>query len=72
MKPLTRADLDRFFRALADRLPCPVRIVLTGGGEALFRRQVEHFFRTQGRMLWGPGFDPARAVAVFHTAARIR
>jgi hypothetical protein len=35
MKPLARADLDRFLRALAGRLPCPVRLVLTGGGEAL-------------------------------------
>ena len=35
MKSVAPADLDRFFRALAERLPCPVRIVLTGGGEAL-------------------------------------
>lgn len=35
MDPLTPADLDRFLRALAARLPCPVRLVLTGGGEAM-------------------------------------
>src|SRR5262245_37248472 len=35
MAALTRADLARFFRALATRLPCPVRLTLTGGGEAM-------------------------------------
>ncbi len=35
MATLARADLDRFFRSLAGRIPCPVRLVLTGGGEAL-------------------------------------
>lgn len=32
---LTKATLGGFQRALARRLPCPVRIVLTGGSEAL-------------------------------------
>jgi hypothetical protein len=35
MDRLTHADLDRFLRSLARRLPCPVRLVLTGGGEAM-------------------------------------
>lgn len=35
MTALARADLDRFFRSLAGRLSCPVRLILTGGGEAL-------------------------------------
>jgi hypothetical protein len=37
----------------------------------LFRQQVEHFFRTHGGDVWGATFDPARAVGVFHRAARI-
>jgi hypothetical protein len=32
---LTRTDLSRFLGALSRRLPCPVRLVLTGGGEAM-------------------------------------
>lgn len=32
---LTRADLDRFLRALARELPCAATIVLTGGCEAM-------------------------------------
>jgi len=36
-----------------------------------FRRQVEHFFATHGRAIWGASFDPPRAVAIFHRAARI-
>jgi hypothetical protein len=32
---LAPADLTRFFTALALRLPCPVRLVLTGGSESL-------------------------------------
>lgn len=35
MAELTRADLRRFFEALATRLPCRVRLILTGGGAAL-------------------------------------
>ena len=35
MAALTRASLGRFFRGLTRRLPCPVTLVLTGGGEAL-------------------------------------
>lgn len=35
MGPLAPADLDRFLRAFASRLPCPVRLVLTGGAEAM-------------------------------------
>jgi hypothetical protein len=35
MRGLTRADLGRFFAALGGRLPCPLRMVLTGGGEAM-------------------------------------
>jgi hypothetical protein len=35
MDRLAPADLDRFLRSLARRLPCPVRLVLTGGGEAM-------------------------------------
>src|SRR5207302_1052684 len=29
----------------------------------LFRRQVEHFFRTHGRAGWGPGFDACPAMS---------
>jgi hypothetical protein len=36
-----------------------------------FRRQVEHFFVAHGPAVWGRRFDPRRAVAVFHRAARI-
>ena len=32
MDHLAPADLDRFLRSLAHRVPCPVRLVLTGGG----------------------------------------
>jgi hypothetical protein len=35
MDRLAPADLDRFLRNLSRRLPCPVRLVLTGGGEAM-------------------------------------
>lgn len=35
MPALTRTDLSRFITALARRLPCPVRLTLTGGSEAL-------------------------------------
>lgn len=35
MAALRRADLKKFFSALARRLPCPAKIVLTGGGEAM-------------------------------------
>ena len=35
MDRLAPADLDRFLRSLARRVPCPVRLVLTGGGEAM-------------------------------------
>jgi hypothetical protein len=35
----------------------------------LFRRQVEHFFRTHGRTIWGGGYDPERSIAAFHRAA---
>jgi len=35
MAALRRADLSRFFRALASQLPCRAKLVLTGGGEAL-------------------------------------
>jgi hypothetical protein len=35
MQPLQRADVDRFLRALADRVPCPAKVILTGGCEAL-------------------------------------
>jgi len=35
MPRLAPADLDHFLRGLARRLPCPVRLVLTGGAEAL-------------------------------------
>lgn len=36
-----------------------------------FRRHVEHFFETHGPAVWGHGFDPSRAIAGFHRAARI-
>jgi hypothetical protein len=35
MPRLAPADLDRFLRGLAQRLPCPARLVLTGGAEAM-------------------------------------
>jgi len=37
----------------------------------LFRKQVEHFLLEHGRVVWGRGFDPTRAIATFHRAARI-
>ena len=37
----------------------------------VFRRQVEHFFRTHGRAVWGRGFDAGSAIAAFHRAAQI-
>jgi hypothetical protein len=33
--------------------------------QALFRRQVEHFFVHSGRTVWGAGFIPGRAIAEF-------
>lgn len=38
----------------------------------LFRRQVEHFFRKNGRDIWGTQFDPTDAIATFHRAAGIK
>lgn len=35
MVVLTRADLSKFLHALARRLPCPVKLIVTGGAEAL-------------------------------------
>ncbi|MBI3246067.1 MAG: hypothetical protein HYZ50_06130 [Deltaproteobacteria bacterium] len=35
MVALSHADLARFFGALDRRLPCPSKIILTGGSEAL-------------------------------------
>jgi hypothetical protein len=35
MAALSRADLSHFFRTLAEKLPCPVRLILTGGGAAM-------------------------------------
>lgn len=35
MASLSRADLTKFFLALARRLPCRVRLILTGGSEAM-------------------------------------
>lgn len=35
MAALSRADLRKFFSALARRLPCRVKLVLTGGSEAM-------------------------------------
>lgn len=32
---LSKADLDAFFVALSERLPCATKLVLTGGGEAM-------------------------------------
>jgi len=37
----------------------------------LFRKQVEHFFREHGTVVWGRRFDAVRAVAIFHRAAGI-
>jgi len=38
---------------------------------ALFRRQVEHFFRRHGAAIWGERLDSARAIEAFHKAAGI-
>ncbi len=38
---------------------------------ALFRRHVEDFFRSYGKKIWGPGFNPAKAVKQFHESAGI-
>ena len=35
MAALTRADLRRFFAAVAERVPCRLKLVLTGGGAAM-------------------------------------
>ncbi len=35
----------------------------------LFRRQVEHFFRTHGRTVWGARHQPPRSIAAFHRAS---
>lgn len=32
---LTRTDLSKFFTVLVRRLPCPVRLIITGGIEAM-------------------------------------
>ena len=37
-----------------------------------FRRQVEHFFTTHGRAVWGNLFEPSRAIQIFHRAAGVR
>ena len=37
----------------------------------LFRQQVEHFFRSHGRHVWGARFDAEHAVATFRRAAGI-
>jgi hypothetical protein len=39
--------------------------------QAQFRAQVEHFFRHQGRRVWGPRFDAGEAIRIFRRAARI-
>ncbi len=36
-----------------------------------FRRQVEGFFRSYGKKIWGKSFDPARVIRQFHKAAGI-
>ena len=36
-----------------------------------FRRNVEHFFRRNGRAIWGASFDPDAAVASFRRASQI-
>lgn len=36
-----------------------------------FRRQVEDFFRTRGRAVWGRSFDSTKAIAAFHRTAQI-
>jgi len=36
-----------------------------------FRRQVEHFFRSYGRAIWGREFDPERALQRFYKEAGI-
>jgi hypothetical protein len=37
-----------------------------------FMRQVESFYTTYGRKIWGKGFDTRGAIAQFHTAAGIQ
>jgi hypothetical protein len=36
-----------------------------------FRCHVEHFFAAHGPSIWGKRFDPARAIGVFHRAAKV-
>lgn len=57
MAALTRTDLSRFVVALARRLPCPVRVVLTGGGEAMLLGGS----RATGDLDFGLVTTPARA-----------
>ena len=37
-----------------------------------FKQHVEQFFTGYGRKVWGPRFDPASAISVFHLAAGIQ
>ena len=72
-------DVTEVFR----RQKVPLRAIATTWGRALraspastaqfqFRLHVEHFFRSQGRRIWGAAFDAEEAVRLFERAARIR
>jgi len=81
---LTR-NLDADIRDVAEvfrRQKVPLRRAASTWGRALraspasttqfqFRRNVEHFFRRNGRAIWGGSFDPDAAVASFRRASRI-
>jgi hypothetical protein len=70
---LTRADLDRFLRTLARRLPCPATVVITGGCEAMLlggarpTGDVDFELRLARRHA---GSGPAVEAAVAEAAAR--
>jgi len=56
-------------RALATLCGRALRQAPLSTAQGLFRRQVEHFFVSEGRAIWGGGFSPARAVRIFTRAA---
>ena len=73
------ADVVEVFRRQSVAAPAAARL----WGRALraspasttqfqFRRQVEAFFRAQGRRIWGARFDAGAAVRIFHRAADIQ
>jgi hypothetical protein len=70
MDRLAPADLDRFLRLFARRLPCPVRLVLTGGGQAMVLGGTRPTGDLDFALVVGPRFErhwPAVEAAVAAT-----